>query len=67
MLRHLLGYLRVALRPLTARARMRGAAFGAGCASCRACPWLLAPKWVGAGVLASPLTGNLREEGDHLS
>lgn len=64
MRRHLLGYLGVALRPLTARARMRGAAFGAGCASGRARLWLLAPKWVGAWLLASPLTGNLREEGD---
>lgn len=46
-----------ALRPLTAGARMRVVVLGAGRASGRESSRLLAPKWVGAGLLASPLTG----------
>lgn len=56
--------LRLALRPLTAGARMRRAVLGAGRASGRASPRLLAPKWVGASLLSSPLTGNLRQKGE---
>lgn len=47
------------LRPLTAGARMRGAVLGAGRTSGRESSRLLAPKWVGAGLLASSLTGKL--------
>lgn len=56
-----------ALRPLTAGARMRGAVLGAGRASGRESSRLLAPKWVGAGLLASPLTGKPEEKGESIS